>query len=514
MKSSFNAFLHRSSAHSEVAALRLLRELATVIRAKWFVDSSNATRLPLIPLRAGSGFFVSRRMHRKDVCAANQLNALPTKETSLSKKRGALHAVVSLACLFLFLPTPVFAANEATVEVLGGGGGGGVRATRGGGGGGGGEYRRCTETLSVQAYTVTVGVGGTEDDAGETDSAFSGTGISMTADGGNGSADESAGTAGTGGASTDCDTADANFDGGTPGAGLNSSEDDSGGGGGGAGYGGKGGDGAAATTAQGGGGGEGASESAAGNNASGITGGTGGGGGDGGGSTTGDANGSAGTAGSPATYHIVGGGGGGGAGGPTARVGGACGAPGAGSGGGEASGAGNGCRGEVRIIYVDSEIDATGGTETTSGSFRIHTFTTSGTFTVNSITVAAAPTVTTDSANSLSPSFANLFGSITAIGGAPPTTRGFAYSTDSTLSTGVSTTTETGTFGLGSFTASIQGLTANTTYYYRAYAQDGSPGYGAILSFNTSGHGVARKMRLFEGFKIKLMSNKIKLLQQ
>jgi hypothetical protein len=44
----------------------------------------------------------------------------------------------------------------------------------------------------------------------------------------------------------------------------------------------------------------------------------------------------------------------------------------------------------VRIIYVDSEVDATGGTETTSGSFRIHTFTTSGTFTVNSITAPPA----------------------------------------------------------------------------------------------------------------------------
>lgn len=283
--------------------------------------------------------------------------------------------------------------NSAEIEVLGGGGGGGVISGSGGGGGGGGEYRRCMETLSVQSYTVTVGVGGTIDTTGETDSSFSGTGISMTADGGNGSTNATAGTAGTGGSSTNCDTAVANYDGGTGGAG-NTTGDVGGGGGGGAGYGGKGGNGAAGASSIGGGGGGGAGETAAGGNASGATGGSGGTGGGGGGGT-GDSNGSAdptggaGSAGTPDTYHIVGGGGGGG--GDDSDPGGACGAPGAGSGGGEVTGAGNGCRGEIRIIYVDAEIDATGGTETTSGDFRIHTFTTSGTFTVNSIT--GGPTV-------------------------------------------------------------------------------------------------------------------------
>src|SRR3990167_9273242 len=84
------------------------------------------------------------------------------------------------------------ATNDSTIEVLGGGGGGGVINGSGGGGGGGGEYSRCTETLSVQSYTVTVGAGGTVDNTGDTDSSFVGTGISITADGGQGTASAAA----------------------------------------------------------------------------------------------------------------------------------------------------------------------------------------------------------------------------------------------------------------------------------------------------------------------------------
>ena len=280
-------------------------------------------------------------------------------------------------------PTPTPTPMVATVEVLGGGGGGGIVNGSSGGGGGGGEYRRCTETLTVQSYTVTIGTGGLTDNTGETDSSFVGTGISVTADGGNGTTSAAAGSAGTGGASTDCDTADANFDGGTPGAGDN--DDFGGGGGGGAGYGGTGGNGASAgSTGPGGAGGGGGGETGEGGDAVTTTVGAAGsgGGGVGGEEGAGDANGSKGGDGVPATYHIVGGGGGGGSGGPTARVGGACSLPGGGGGGSEATGQA-GCRGEVRIIYIDADVNATGGTETTSGIYRIHTFTTTGTFTVS-----------------------------------------------------------------------------------------------------------------------------------
>ncbi len=415
-----------------------------------------------------------------------------------------------------FLETNIASAveNDATVEVVGGGGGGGL-ATTGGGGGGGGEYRRCTETLSVQSYTVTVGVGGTADTANKTDSTFSGTGITMTAVGGTGTSGNGAGTAGTGGVSTNCDTAVANFNGGTPAAG-NTGVDAGGGAGGGAGYAGKGGDGAAATASIGGGGGGGAGESAAGNNASGATKGTGGtgGGGDGGnaGPST-NTNGSPGVGGTPATYHIVGGGGGGGGTGATNAQGGACGAPGGGSGGGEGAGAGNGCRGEIRIIYVDSEVAATGGTETTNGIYRIHTFTTSGTFQVTSITVlTVAPTVTTNTETGVTSFSAILQGEITATGGVNATERGFAWGTVSTLSGGdTSTSTVTGDFGTGTFSQWITNLLAGKRYYYRAYATNSvGTSYGAIDFLDTSAasSSTTRRARLFNGYRIKLVNGR------
>lgn len=404
------------------------------------------------------------------------------------------------------------ATNDSTIEVLGGGGGGGVVSGKAGGGGGGGEYRQCTETLSVQSYTVTVGTGGTENTTGETDSSFAGTGISMTADGGNGTNGTAAGTAGTGGVSTGCDTAVANYDGGTPGVGV--SQDFGGGGGGGAGYGGKGGNGADAVSTAGGGGGEGGSETAAGGNASGVTAGSGGGGGDGGNSTTGDANGSPGSDGITATYHIVGGGGGGGSGAATNRAGGACGAPGAGSGGGEATGAGNGCRGEVRIIYVDSEVNATGGTETTSGIYRIHTFTASGTFQVTSITATNPPTVSTQSAQVTGATTAILNGTIDTTGSTNVTERGFAWGTSLTL-TGGDTATSSETLGqpfsAGPFTGTTMQFSCNTTYYSRAYATNSNgTGFGGIsASFATPTCVPSRIMRLFQGYRIKLISGRL-----
>ncbi len=426
-----------------------------------------------------------------------------------------------IACIvFQFgISQRVFAATPATIEVLGGGGGGGVIANNGGGGGGGGEYRRCLETLTVQSYTVTVGVGGTADTTGETDSTFVGTGISMNADGGNGSSGTAAGSAGSGGASTNCDTAVANYDGGTPQPGNSTTTADPGGGaGGGAGYAGKGGDGAVPSPTVGGGGGGGAGESGAGGNAGTAPGagsaGAGGGGAGGVGVTSPYRATSDGSAGTPATYHIVGGGGGGG--GDDATRGGACGAPGGGSGGAESAGAGNGCRGEVRVIYVDSEIDATGGTQTTSGIYRIHTFTTSGTFQVTAIN--SAPTVTTSAATATTTTSALLNGNITDTGGVSPTVRGFEWGDDDWVgSEGVPdhTTTETqgGGFGTGTFGHNIRGLIAGKIYYFRAYATNSEgTGYGDLLNFtagvNTS---TVRSLKLFEGFSIKFVDGTIKL---
>lgn len=129
----------------------------------------------------------------------------------------------------------------------------------------------------------------------------------------------------------------------------------------------------------------------------------------------------------------------------------------------------------------------------------------------------SAPTVTTDSANSFTPTSANLFGTISNTGGATGagTDYGFAVSTIPTLSSSVSTTS-LGTYSAtGSFTTSTSTLLANTTYYYRAYASNSAgAGFGVIKSFATGNNTPSRKMRLFEGFKIKLIGGKLKLLQQ
>ena len=126
------------------------------------------------------------------------------------------------------------------------------------------------------------------------------------------------------------------------------------------------------------------------------------------------------------------------------------------------------------------------------------------------------PTVTTNSAQSLPPTSATLFGSITSTGGANPTTRGFAYSTNATLSSSVSTTTESGSFDVSSFSVTATALTADTIYYYRAWANNTlGTSTGAILSF-TMGNATPdtkRKMRLFQGFKVKIMQGgKIKVI--
>lgn len=147
----------------------------------------------------------------------------------------------------------------------------------------------------------------------------------------------------------------------------------------------------------------------------------------------------------------------------------------------------------------------------TSGNYD--TGTTIGTFTP---TNATAPTVTTNSAESFTPTSATLFGAITATGGASITDSGFAVGTGSTLSTNVSTTSLGSQSGAVSFNTATTTLSANTTYFYRAYATNSAgTSYGSILSFPTGNATPARKMRLFEGFTVKLLGGgTLKLLQQ
>ena len=75
-------------------------------------------------------------------------------------------------------------------------------------------------------------------------------------------------------------------------------------------------------------------------------------------------------------------------------------------------------------------------------------------------------------------------GDSTADGGATVTERGICYATASNPTTSSSKVTS-GT-GTGSFTANMTGLSANTTYYVRAYAINSQgTAYGSEVSFTT-----------------------------
>lgn len=94
------------------------------------------------------------------------------------------------------------------------------------------------------------------------------------------------------------------------------------------------------------------------------------------------------------------------------------------------------------------------------------------------------PTVTTGGSSSITSASAICAGSITSMGGSHPTIRGIQYGLTETATWNVH---ETGSFGTGSFSKNLTGLSPGTTYYYRAYATnpDGT-GTGDWKSFTTS----------------------------
>ncbi|HAN19122.1 MAG: hypothetical protein A2X13_02490 [Bacteroidetes bacterium GWC2_33_15] len=99
------------------------------------------------------------------------------------------------------------------------------------------------------------------------------------------------------------------------------------------------------------------------------------------------------------------------------------------------------------------------------------------------------PTVTTNSVSSIADNSAVCGGNITSDGGATVTASGLVYAktTAPTLSTGtvVSTSPVTTT---GSYSLTMSGLTAGTTYYVRAYATNAKgTSYGSEISFTTTG---------------------------
>ncbi|MEI6143258.1 MAG: BspA family leucine-rich repeat surface protein [Mariniphaga sp.] len=109
-------------------------------------------------------------------------------------------------------------------------------------------------------------------------------------------------------------------------------------------------------------------------------------------------------------------------------------------------------------------------------------------------TAVAAPTVTTQAASSITATTATGNGNITATNGANSTIRGMIYwlytNTDKIKTdAGVTTVSENGSFGTGTFTSSLTSLSANTQYNARAYATStNGTGYGSRVAFCTLGN--------------------------
>jgi len=95
-------------------------------------------------------------------------------------------------------------------------------------------------------------------------------------------------------------------------------------------------------------------------------------------------------------------------------------------------------------------------------------------------------TVTTTSITGITSSSATGGGNVTSQGSASVTARGVCWSTSQNPTTANSKTVDGS--GTGSFTSSITGLSASTTYYVRAYATNSAgTSYGSQVSFTTSG---------------------------
>jgi len=99
---------------------------------------------------------------------------------------------------------------------------------------------------------------------------------------------------------------------------------------------------------------------------------------------------------------------------------------------------------------------------------------------------AGIPVLSTTAITDITQTTAKSGGIFTSDGGATVTARGVCWSTNQTPTTSDNKTID-GT-GAGNFVSSISGLTANTTYYVRAYATNNNgTSYGSAMSFTTQG---------------------------
>jgi len=109
-----------------------------------------------------------------------------------------------------------------------------------------------------------------------------------------------------------------------------------------------------------------------------------------------------------------------------------------------------------------------------------------GTQVVFATTASVLPTLTTTTISGITNTTASSGGNITNDGGAAVTARGVCWSTSSNPTVALSTKTTDGS-GIGSFTSSITGLLAATSYYVRAYATNSvGTAYGNEVVFTTT----------------------------
>ena len=100
-------------------------------------------------------------------------------------------------------------------------------------------------------------------------------------------------------------------------------------------------------------------------------------------------------------------------------------------------------------------------------------------------TTAEAPTVITSQVTNISQNSALGGGNVTNSGGSTVTDRGICWSTEHNPT--LSSSHASGGAGLGVFTVNMTGLTANTTYYVRAYATNNAgTAYGDEVTFTTT----------------------------
>lgn len=106
--------------------------------------------------------------------------------------------------------------------------------------------------------------------------------------------------------------------------------------------------------------------------------------------------------------------------------------------------------------------------------------------TINFSTNQDATEVKTSGATTITATSATLNGSVTKAGIPQFTERGFCYSSSNNEPSITDTKIVVSGNTTGNYSETIDGLSYNTTYYYRAYAmQNGTPIYGGVVSFTT-----------------------------